>query len=257
MNRNSYYVLLASRYGGSAGPAIPYILDSPLLVFDFGATGSYPSGISSSIADLSTNSNNGVYSTGTGNGTPATSPGAAPGYLTLGGSNSVKLTDTAKFANTASYTMCSWWYMASGSGYPGIISSEGRDGSDQVIGNSSYVDANNTPGVYIFTSTRWSSSSGVDVAAVTITSFAFNTWYFTSTRYNGSTLVSSVYRNDVRTDTSTASTRNVPTSASWGAFLGLRYNNWFNGRIGYAAIYTTDIGQSNVDTIYNNTKARF
>jgi hypothetical protein len=39
--------------------------------------------------------------------------------------------------------------------------------------------------------------------------------------------------------------------------MGLRYNNWIDGYYGYAAGYTSDIGTTGIDAIYNATKARY
>lgn len=109
----------------------PYISGTPELVFDFSVTTSY-SNSGTSIADLSGNTNNGIFTVGTGNGSPTTVTGydSTNGYLQLPGTSaelSVRLPDGLKPTGTVPFTYIVYMQL---NGYsfngvfPGIISNQ-------------------------------------------------------------------------------------------------------------------------------------
>jgi hypothetical protein len=75
-------------------------------------------------------------------------------------------------------------------------------------------------------------------------------------RYDGSTCSTDIYMGGTRY-TSSAVIGGISTSNQYGPSMGLRYNNWIDGYYGYAAGYTSDIGTTGIDAIYNATKARY
>jgi hypothetical protein len=45
--------------------------------------------------------------------------------------------------------------------------------------------------------------------------------------------------------------------ANYNQTRGLRYNNWWNGDIGYISMYDKWIGYSEINYVYNSTKLRY
>ena len=242
-------------YGYSASPTY-YKYGSPFMLFDFASTSNY-SNSGTSIADLSGNANHGVFVTGTGKGTPTTINGysaTAPGTLNLanggGAQYSVRLVNTAQFTGTQAHTMVAWLKLSShgGGGYPGIFS------SDQNPYGWEINISNESPKRFFVE--RFGAGAVVSNFGSDLPAFAYNTWYMTSLRYNGTTASTDIYMGGTRY-TNSATIGGISTSDSYGPSMGLRYNNWIHGDYGYAAGYTSDIGTGGLDTIYNATKSRY
>lgn len=244
-----------------------------ILLFDFYQTSQYSNG-STSVADLSGNGNNGTPVLGTGNGTPTTLVGynTAPfGFLNLNSSSigtqfSVRIPDVCKFQGLSPYTLLTWFTNTDttfGSDiFQGLISAEGRSPLFIPIGYSFFI--RKVAGVFALGHTRWNLATntntqnlltwGVDIPLV----FAPNTYYLAVAGFDGTNQYLSIYANDTnRYDTSTPSAASLDVSASWGAFLGLRFNSWLNGDVGYAQVFSDWIGFNNIDSIYNATKGRY
>lgn len=251
-------------YGYSNGyfyPAVPFING-----FDFSVSNRY-SNSGTSIDDFSTYNWDGTFVTGTGNGTPTTIDqytATAPGYFTIPGDSpqkAIRLNDNLKFGGTSNYTIITWFYVSAfSSNYPGIVAAEGRSGG-QPIGYSMYL--RNTPDFSII-HTRYNGTSGSGAINILtwgsggVPAFAYNTWYMSVVRFDGSNMYLSLWAGGTRYNASfTSFPYPLSTSTDWGAFIGLRYNNWFNGRIGYNAIYGNALTSAMLDTIFDNTRARY
>jgi len=241
-------------YGYSAASYYQY--GSPFMLFDFSATANY-SNAGSQITDLSGNSNHGVFVTGTGKGSATTINGysaTAPGTLNLanggGAQYSVRLVNTAQFTGTQAHTMVAWLKLSSHGGgtYPGIFS------SDQNPYGWEINISNESPKRFFVE--RFGAGAVVSNFGSTLPAFAYNTWYMTALRYDGSTCSTDIYMGGTRY-TSSATIGGISTSNQYGPSMGLRYNNWIDGYYGYAAGYTSDIGTTGIDAIYNATKARY
>ena len=241
-------------YGYSAVSYYQY--GSPFMLFDFSATSNY-SNAGSQITDLSGNSNHGVFVTGTGKGSATTINGysaTAPGTLNLanggGAQYSVRLVNTAQFNGTQAHTMVAWVKLSSHGGgtYPGIFSSDQNPYGYQInISNESPKR---------FFVERFGAGAVVSDFGSTLPAFAYNTWYLTALRYNGSVCSTDIYMGGTRY-TNSATIGGISTQDVYGPSMGLRYNNWIDGYYGYAAGYTSDIGTTGIDAIYNATKARY
>jgi hypothetical protein len=238
---------------------------NPAILFDFGLNANY-SNSGSTVSDRSGNGRNGTFVTGTGNGSSATIDqytGTFPGQMNIPGDSpqkSVRLDDYAKFSGTANYTVIAWVKITSfTSSYPGVVGAEGRSGGTP-FGWSMHFD--NASG-YNLNHSRWSGTSGtlanisINFGSGGVPSFAFDRWYMVSARFNGSTMSLSLHTAGSRYDASTGNSYSLSTDASWSAFLGLRYNNWQNGPVGYMAIYGSDLGTTVLDTIYAATRIRY
>ena len=242
-------------YGYSAGA---YKYASPFFLFDFSISSQY-SNSGTSIADLSGNGNNGVFVTGTGKGSPTTVNGysaTAPGTLLLDNPNqntgqySVRLVNTAQFNGTQAHTMVAWVkYINHAAGnYPGIFS------SDQNPYGYEINISNESPKRFFVE--RFGAGAVVSTFGSNLPAFAYNTWYMAALRYDGSTCSIDIYMGGTRY-TSSASLGGISTQDAFGPSMGLRYNDWINGYFGYAAGYTSDIGTSGLDTIFNATRSRY
>jgi hypothetical protein len=238
---------------------------SPAILFDFGLNANY-SNSGSTVSDRSGNGRNGTFVTGTGNGSSATIDqytGTFPGQMNIPGDTpqkSVRLDDYAKFSGTGNYTVIAWVKIASfTSSYPGVVGAEGRSGGTP-FGWSMHFD--NASG-YNLNHSRWSGTSGtlanisINFGSGGVPSFAFDRWYMVVARFNGSTMSLNLHTAGSRYDASTGNSYSLSTDASWSAFLGLRYNNWQNGPVGYMAIYGSDLGTGVLDTIYAATRIRY
>ena len=242
-------------YGYSAGGSY-YKYGSPFMLFDFASTTDY-SNSGTAIKDLSGNANDGVFVTGTGKGSPTTVNGysaTSPGTLNLangsGAQYSVRLVNTAHFTGTQAHTMVAWLRLSSHGGgtYPGIFS------SDQNPYGYAFTLTSESPKRFFvqrFGAGALISNFGSDLPA-----FAYNTWYLTSLRYDGTTVSIDIYMGGTRY-TNSVSMGGISTQDVYGPSMGLRYNNWIDGYYGYAAGYTSDIGTTGIDAIYNATKARY
>ena len=245
---------------GYAYPAVPLINR-----FDFVCNNKY-SNSGSAIDDLSSYNWDGTFVTGTGNGTATTIDqytATYPGYFTIPGDSvqkAIKLDNNMKFSGTQAYTVITWFRVSAfSSNYPGIVAAEGRSGS-QPIGYSMYL--RNTPDFSII-HTRYSGTSGTgDVNILTwgsggVPAFAYNTWYMSAIRFDGSTMVLDLYTGGSGYHASKGNTYSLATDSAWSAFIGLRYNNWFNGRIGYYCVYGNALTTGMLDTIYAATRGRY
>ena len=242
-------------YGYSAGGSY-YKYGSPFMLFDFASTTDY-SNSGTAIKDLSGNANDGVFVTGTGKGSPTTVNGyssTAPGTLNLanggGAQYSVRLVNTAHFTGTQAHTMVAWLKLSSHGGgtYPGIFS------SDQNPYGWEINISNESPKRFFVE--RFGAGAVVSDFGSTLPAFAYNTWYMTALRYNGSVCSTDIYMGGTRY-TNSATLGGISTQDAYGPSMGLRYNNWIDGYYGYAAGYTSDIGTTGIDAIYNAIKARY
>ena len=233
--------------------------------YDFACNACYTN-TTTAIGDLSGLNLQGYFVTGTGNGTTATCDQYTttfPGYLTIPGDTaqkSVRLDDTSKFGGTQNYTVITWIRVSSfTSSYPGIVAAEGRSGSTP-IGWSLYLD---NVGGYHINHTRWNGTTGSSATATitfgsgTVPAFAFDTWYMITARFDGSTMGVSLHTAGSRYDSNISNSYSISTSSSWSAFLGLRYNNWLNGRIGYYCVYGSSLLSAYLDTAYAATRIRY
>ena len=253
----------------SNNPANP----NPIILFDFDQTGNY-NNADTSVADLSGSGNNGTPVLGAGIGTPTTlsyfqTQLVEPkGILQIpsvstGTQYSVLLPDVAKFAGTAPYTLMAWFTNTDTTffqdPYQGIITAEGRN--PLAIGYDFIIQK--VGAVYSMVHTRFDLSTGVgyytsmDFGSSIAPAFVANAYYFAMAGFDGNTMYLSIYANGVRYDSTLANSVGLDVSPLWGAFIGLRYNNWLNGNIGYAAIYDQYVGYSAFDTVYNATKSRY
>lgn len=225
-----------------------YAYGCPQLIFDFSRT-AYYSNSGTSIADLSGNSNNGTFSTGTGNGTAATVTGySSSGFLSLPGDStqrSVRIPDGLKPTGTASFTfvvhMKPKGYSYNGN-YPGILSH-----GDSTTGLSWYLDGDNSR------SNVWRDlncgSNGFDYLNYPANT-GIGAWSTYFVRSNGSFQQVHVYKNSTLYSGAGASTScGITASSSWGFFLGLRYNQWLNADFSYVAIYNSYLSTGDLSTI--------
>jgi hypothetical protein len=83
-----------------------------------------------------------------------------------------------------------------------------------------------------------------------------NTWFVSAVKFNGVSTTLYEYYNNVLYSANTVGATSVVSSASWGFFLGLRYNMWFNGDINYTAMYNTVLTDSEILTISQTLAAR-
>jgi hypothetical protein len=238
-------------YGYSPSPSY-YQYGSPFMLFDFKYSAAY-SNSGTQITDLSGNSNHGVFVDGTGKGSPTTINGyssTAPGTLSVSSQYSVRLVNTAQFTGTQAHTMVAWIKLDNHNGgtYPGIFS------SDQNPYGWEINISNESPKRFFVE--RFGAGAVVANFGSDLPAFAYNTWYMTSLRYNGTTCSIDIYMGGTRY-TFSANMGGISTSNQFGPSMGLRYNNWIHGSYGYAAGYTSDIGTTGIDAIYTNTKARY
>jgi hypothetical protein len=233
--------------------------------FDFSAN-NYYSNSGSTIDDLSSYGWDGTFVTGTGNGTTATIDqytSTYPGYFTIPGDSpqkAIRLNDNMKFSGTTSHTIVTWVRVSSfSSNYPGIVAAEGRSGSTP-IGWSLYMD--NQSGFHI-NYTRWNGTSGtgqnvrINFADGVVPAFAYDTWYMVSIVFDGSTMAVYLHTNGYIYLDALPNSYSLATSTSWSAFIGLRYNNWFNGRIGYYCVYGSALTSPMLASIYTAMRGRY
>lgn len=241
---------------------------TPNALYDFNQSGVYNNGLTI-VPDVSGNGNNGTGVVGTGNGTavnlsnfPYVAPSSIAGYLNMPSSPSnqysVALPNAYKFSGIVPYTMMIWFQSTdaswAGNPYQGLISAEGRNPA--AIGyNFFFTNA----GGYQISSQRFNLSTGVpDVTSCILTNFTANIWMFALCGYDGTNMYLGIYDaggNYIVSQTPSAAS--LDTSPAYAAFMGLRYNNWLNGQIGYAAIYTQWTGYQEFLDIYNSTKANY
>lgn len=227
---------------------------SPQLLFDFSQTSSY-SNSGTSIADLSGNGNNGIFSTGTGNGTPTTVTGySTNGYLNLPGTVaqlSVRLPDSLKPTGVVPFTYIVYMqpngYSYNGS-FPGIIcNSDSSDGLEWIISPSFSPAAGQMSGRNLnFFPTSLPYSVGGGLGSWSVFSIKFDGISTTMYQYYNNTLSSLNYVNSIP----------IVSSPSWGLFLGLRFNMWINAKFNYVAMYDVPLSDSAIDSISNTLSQR-
>lgn len=245
---------------GYAYPAVPLANR-----FDFSVNSKY-SNSGTAIDDLSSYNWDGTFVTGTGNGTPTTIDqytSTFPGYMTIPGDSAqkaIRLNDNMKFPGTSNYTVITWFYVSAfSSSFPGIVAAEGRVGSTP-IGYSLYLRS--SPDFSII-HTRYNGTSGTGGINIltwgsgSIPAFAYNTWYMSAIRFDGSTMNLRLYAGGSPYSNSASFPYPLSTSTDWSAFIGLRYNNWFNGRIGYYCVYGSTLTEGMLDTIFAATRGRY
>ena len=230
---------------------------SPQLIFDFSQTSSY-SNSGTSITDLSGKGNNGIFTQGTGNGTPTTVTGySTNGYLNLEGTVaelSVRLPDTLKPTGVVPFTYIVYM-QPNGYGYlpnyPGIIASQYYNG---VYGEgfSWYLTPNISPnGQYTdrdqFNAGNLAYSGGAGLG----------TWSVYGIKFDGTTTkLYQYYNGTLYTSTPVINTQPITSYSSWVMYLGLRYNNWLNAKFNYVAMYKVALVDSQIETIANTLSQR-
>jgi hypothetical protein len=246
---------------------------SPTILFDFYSETYYNNG-DGSVIDLSGNGNNGIPVSGTGNGIPTTIDGTIlnftnnPGLLIDNASASqqraIRLPDFTKFTGLTPYTVCVWFNsnILNSGGYQGLVAAEGRPGLGGI--NGWYMTISKPTTYYAIQHTRFSGGTfggtscnleyGVDITPP----FSGDTWYFAVVGFDGTNMHTSLYANDGnRYDNVVASSIPLTAETNWSSFLGLRYNNWFNGELGLMYVDNTWVGYNATDVIYNGTKGRY
>ena len=252
-------------YGDLVSPPnspYPYIYGSPQLVFDFSDTTSYQNS-GTSVADLSGNGNNGIFTQGTGNGSPYTVTGydSTNKWLQLPGTSaelSVRLPDNLKYSGSGgSYTYIMYCqplgYGWSGDFASGLISNSFSPGASNqgvkwVIGSFlggvsqlRYDDGANPNGF------NMSYPIGGGIGA----------WTMYALTDDGTTQTIYQFVNGVAYSQSAQLVTNATPLVGWGLYMGLSYNVWFKGYINYAAVYdSVALNQSQLQTIYSQLLLR-
>lgn len=236
---------------------------SPAILHDFGLSSRFPTS-SSNIIDTSGNGRTGTFVQGTGNGSAVNVTGYTQTYPAKIATSSssqyaIRLDDTAKFGGTSSFTWLAWFRNTGfPTSYNGIIACEGRSGN--AIGQSVYIS--NSSGTFIQYE-RWNGTSGsADFARITfgsgfVPAFVSGKWYMVALSYNGSTARLSLFVDGIEYSASVTTSVSVTTSASWGCFAGLRYNQWLTGELGYVACYSSALVSSALYDINAITRLRY
>jgi hypothetical protein len=222
----------------------PLISGNPQLVFDFSSTSSY-SNTGTNIADLSGRGNNGVFSTGTGNGSPTTVTGYnSNGYLNLPGTGaqlSVRLPDSLKPTGTANFTYIIYM-RPRGLSYngidPGIMAN--HDGTNGFVWEMTTGQTFN-----VFATRNNSNITGMNFTGGT----GFNVWSTYAVKFNGSSTTIYQYNNGILYSANTVGATSIVSSTSWGFFLGLRFNQWINADFNYVAMYDTALSDTQITEI--------
>lgn len=176
----------------------------------------------------------------------------------------VRLNNECKFTGLLPYTLITW-FSSSGlewadNSFQGLISCEGRNPA--AIGYQFYIGYNGVD--YFLTHGRFNLSTGV-LASTTLTfdstiptTFTPNAYYMAAAGFDGTNMYLSIFSTDGnRYDTILPNSYSIDTSVNYSAFLGIRYNNWLNGTVGYAAVYKSWTGYEVIQNIYNQTKSRY
>ena len=237
----------------------PYLYGDPQLVFDFSSTTSY-SNSGTSIADLSGSGNNGIFSTGTGNGTPTTVTGYnTNGYLNLPGTVaqlSVRLPNSLKPTGVVPFTYIVYMqpngYSYNGN-FPGIISNQQYISPSVQEGLSWVISPSYSPSAGQFaqrdsvgfpSSLPYSGGAGLGVFSV----YAI--------KFDGTSTTLYQYQNGVLYNLNFVDATPITSSSSWVLFLGLRYNNWINAKFNYVAMYNTALTNTEITTIASTLSQR-
>lgn len=237
-------------------PLDPYISGSPQLVFDFSATPYYQNS-GTSIADLSGSGNNGIFSTGTGNGTPTTVTGySTNGYLDLPGTAaqlSVRLPDSLKPTGVVPFTYIVYMqpngYSYNGN-FSGII-------SNQVISPVRGLSWSISP-IYPSSPGQYGQRDTVGFPATLPYSggAGLGTWSVYAIKFDGTSTTLYQYYSSVLYNLNFVDATPITSDPSWGLFLGLRYNMWINAKFNYVAMYNTALSDSQITTIASTLSSR-
>ena len=247
-----------------------YYDGKPELVFDFSNKIPYVNS-GSVIKDLSGRGNDGVYVTGSGNGSPAgitTYNINNPGTLYLPSNPvatlapSVRIPDLFKFPGVTAFGFVAWinvqTYGFMGT-KPGIVAAEGLSGINP-IGWAWYLDGTNG-----ISATRYNGSGGGDTVTLPWvnlgappSTYIYNTWLFLAVNYDGADLQVSGF-NTVGTYVSNtvASVTSITSAPGYSCFLGQKNGAFPEMRIGYLAGYASQITPSDQARIFAATKARY
>ena len=233
---------------------------------DYSLNGYYSSP-TSVVKDTSGENRDGVFVTGTGNGTATNITGynsSVGGFMTTSNANqyAIRLNNFAKFSGTAPHSLVTWFNVADfPTDYPGLIACEGRSGSNP-IGYSLYLNkiTSSTFGVNY---SRFSGTSGTQYNLnLTAIGAQFTTgfWYMVALVFDGSTASIIMYQASSTTQITGISGSNsysIATDSAWSCFQGLRYNMWLNGYFGYTAIYDYALTALDIKKIQTATRLRY
>lgn len=250
-------------YGNFVSPPnspYPYIYGSPQLVFDFSDTTSYQNS-GTSIADLSGNGNNGIFTQGTGNGSPFTVTGydSTNGWLNLPGDAnelSVRLPNSLKYSGTGGAFTYIMYCKPLGYGYSGNFASG-------LISNSYSPGLTNQGVKWVILNNSTSelryddggSPSGFQMPDPVGGGIGAWTMYVLTNDGTTETMYQMV--NGVSYKLSANITSPATPLSGWGLYMGLSYNVWFKGYVNYAAIYdSVCLTESQLLTIYNQLLLR-
>ena len=238
-------IIGASSSSGNA----PFIYNSPILVYDFASTSDY-SNTGTSIKDLSGNNNNGIFSTGVGNGTPTTVRGydAAGKFLNLPGSSaqlSIRLPDAMKpnNANPRSYV---FYIRLKGYSYNGINPGIIANNSAGAAGFTTIFNGSPTSPYLV----AWNHSSQSTPALNYTPATTINYWATWAYTFDGTTQSIYLIKGGVTTSVSNNPTI-APVAQSSGFFIGLRHNQWLNADFNYVAAYNTGLTQAQVEYMHS------
>lgn len=241
---------------------------SLVMLYDFYLQGNY-SNINTSIPDISQNNFSAYPTLGTGLGTQlpigstSISYQTVPfGYLNINSQTgvnqySVQINNVAKFPNNSPYTIIVWFTNTNTTFgtdvFQGLVSAEGRD-SGQRTGYNFYIS---NSGGFNIGHTRFELNTGnYTLRTVNFPSFVANQWYCAIAGYDGSNMYTALFDGTLHTDTF-ASSYALENNPLFAAYIGLRYNNWLNGNIGYVAIYSEWAGFTYINDIIAQTKSRY
>jgi hypothetical protein len=235
-----------------------YIYGDPQLVFDFSDTTSYQNS-GTSIADLSGYGNNGIFTFGTGNGTPTTVTGYnTNGYLYLPGNTptelSVRLPNSFKPTGVVPFTYIVYMNplgYGNTAQYAGIIANGYYDGSNNfgfawtltpnVSPNGQYAQRNQT---YV-SNLAYSGGAGLGV------------WSVYAVKFDGTRTTTYQYYNGVLySNVGSIDSQPIVSYPSWGMYLGNRYADWLQARFNYLAMYNTPLSDSQITTIASALSSR-
>jgi hypothetical protein len=247
---------------------------SPTILFDFYSETYYNNG-DSTVQDLSGNGNNGTPAIGYCSGTPTTIDGVILNHVNspygvlidnadFSNQRAIQLPNVANFSGVTPYTVCVWFNSSTLNigDNQGLVSSESLALGGGTFGwsldishpTSDFIIKHNRNHGGINDSDSCNLTFGTDITP----EFSGNTWYFVSIGFDGTNMYTSLYANDGnRYDKLKSTSTPLTTASGCSPFLGLRHNEWFNGKFGLMYIDNTLIGIGSTDLIYNGTKGRY
>lgn len=259
VNGNTIFTQDDTNVYGTLVTPLPYVYGSPQLLFDFSATASYQNS-GTSIADLSGNSNNGIFSVGTGNGSPTTVTGYnTNGYLDLPGTGaqlSVRLPDSLKPTGVVPFTYIVYMqpngYSYNGN-FPGIISNQQFISPGVAEGLSWIISPSYSPSAGQYTQRD---SVGFPTALPYSGGAGLGVWSVYAIKFDGTSTTLYQYYNNVLYSLNFVDATPITSSPSWGLFLGLRYNMWINAKFNYVGMYNTALTNTEITTIASTLSQR-